>query len=101
MEDIAQYLEKRSLRWTDHIFERLAQRGICMDDVVVALGDGEIIEQYPNDYPFPSCLVLGHDMAGRILHVVCGSDGAELWLITAYSPNPFKWEECFRQRRNK
>ena len=60
VEDIAQHLEKRSLRWTDHIFERLAQRGIRMDDVIVALGNGEIIEQYPNDYPFPSCLVLGH-----------------------------------------
>jgi len=99
VEDIAWHLGESSLRWTDHIFERLLQRGIFMDDVIAALGAGEIIEQYPNDYPFPSCLVLGHDMAGRALHVVCGSDGSELWLITAYSPSPFKWAEGFRQRR--
>jgi hypothetical protein len=70
-----------------------------MDDVVDALSNGEIIEQYPNDYPFPSCLVLGRTKAGRALHVVCGSNGVELWLITAYFPNPAEWTEDYRHRR--
>ena len=86
--DIAKYVEDSSLRWTRHILERLFQRNIHIDDVKAALMDGEIIEQYPNDYPFPSCLVLGHTMTGQTLHVVCGSNGQELWLITAYFPNP-------------
>jgi len=101
VEDIARHLEKTSLRWTDHIQKRLAQRDIHKNDVKTALKNGEIIEQYPNDYPFPSCLVLGHDAAGRALHVVCGSGGTDLRLITAYLPNPFEWTEGFRQRRNK
>ena len=101
VEDIAQFVEKSLLRWTNHILERLFQRNIRIDDVKSALLSGEIIEQYPNDYPFPSCLVLGRTAAGRILHVVCGSNGEELWLITAYFPNPFEWAENFRQRRKK
>jgi len=99
IEDIAQLCKAQSLRWTNHVLERMFRRGISMDDVVSALINGEIIEQYPTDYPFPSCLVLGHTKTGKVLHVVCGSNGTELWLITTYIPSPASWSEDFRQRR--
>jgi len=70
-----------------------------MEDVVNALSNGEIIEEYPNDYPFPSCLVMGHTKEGKALHIVCGSNGVELWLITAYFPNSNEWTEDLRDRR--
>jgi len=98
-EDIERHLKEKSLIWTEHIFKKFIERNITMNDVIVALGNGEIIEQYPNDYPFPSCLVLGRDASGQILHVVCGSDGAKSILITAYSPSLFKWMDDFKQRR--
>jgi len=99
--DVVKHVENSALRWTSHILERLFQRNIRIKDVKVALTNGEIIEQYPNDYPFPSCLVLGHTSAGQPLHVVCGSNGTELWLVTAYFPNPVEWSDDFRQRRKK
>ncbi|MCL1817857.1 MAG: DUF4258 domain-containing protein [Spirochaetaceae bacterium] len=98
-EDIARLCEESSLRWTRHVLERLFQRKIRIDDVKTALAHGEIIEQYPKDYPFPSCLVLGRTREGNPLHVVCGSNGTELWLITAYFPKSAEWSEDFRQRR--
>ncbi|MDR2543641.1 MAG: DUF4258 domain-containing protein [Treponema sp.] len=101
IEDIAQLCKKQVLRWTKHILERIFRRGISMSDVENALTNGEIIEQYPTDYPFPSCLVLGKTKEGEALHVVCGSNGEELWLITAYIPNNFEWTEDFKQRRKK
>jgi hypothetical protein len=101
IEDIVLLCKKQSVRWTGHILERIFRRGIGADEVTNALTKGEIIEQYPSDYPFPSCLVLGHTAAGRPLHVVCGSNGMELWLITAYLPNPAEWTEDFKQRRKK
>jgi hypothetical protein len=99
IEDIALLCKKGAVRWTNHILQRIFCRGIGIDDVESALIGGEIIEQYPTDYPFPSCLVLGRTKAGKARHVVCGSNGAELWLITAYFPNLFEWTEDFRQRR--
>ena len=99
VEDITRLCKEQSLRWTKHILERLFQRNIRVDDVKAVLAHCEIIEQYPTDYPFPSCLVLGHTAAGYPLHVVCGSNGVELWLITAYFPNPDEWSNDFRQRR--
>jgi hypothetical protein len=88
-----------SMRWTNHVMVRLLQRGISTADVVNALMKGEIAEQYPEDYPYPSCLVLGLTISGRALHVVCGASETELWLITAYYPNPAEWTNDFRTRK--
>ena len=67
--DIRRFCEKEMLRWTSHVLIRLLQRRINTDDVVNARLNGEIIEQYPTDYPYPSCLVLGMADAERPLHV--------------------------------
>jgi hypothetical protein len=99
MNDIVDLCDADALRWTNHILGRIFRRGISTDDIKKGLINGEIIEQYPADYPFPSCLILGHTNAGKALHVVCGSNGAELWLITAYFPDQDEWSEDCRQRR--
>jgi hypothetical protein len=101
IEDIARLCGQRSIRWTGHILERLFLRSISIDDVMNALTNGEIIEQYPTDYPFPSCLVLGLTGAGKPMHIVCGSNGTELWLVTAYFPDPAEWSENFKVRREE
>ena len=99
MNDIASLCEARALRWTNHILERIFRRGIGTNDIKRVLVEGEIIEQYPSDYPFPCCLILGRAESGKALHIVCGSNGAELWLITAYFPDSAEWSEDYRQRR--
>jgi len=96
--DVAKLCNAGLLRWTNHILERIFRRGISTEDVKCALTNGEIIEQYPTDYPFPSCLILGYSAIGEALHVVCGSNGMELWLITAYFPNPTEWTEDYKKR---
>ena len=92
---------QQALRWTQHVLVRLLQRNINTDDVINALMTGEIIENYPTDYPHPSCLVLGIDINRRHLHVVCGIAEQELWLITAYYPNTTEWENDHKTRRRK
>ncbi len=93
--------ENGSIRWTGHILKRLMQRGIFQASVVQAIRSGEIIEQYPNDYPYPSCLLLGTTEAGEALHIVCGIGEGEVWLITAYHPDPDEWESDLKTRRAK
>jgi hypothetical protein len=44
-------------------------REITVDDVEKVIAEGEIIESYPDDTPYPSRLIL-HKLAGRPLHVV-------------------------------
>ena len=57
---------------TAHSQARLYERGILLADIRQAIQSGKIIEYRPDDYRCPSCLVLGVNLAGRWLHVVCG-----------------------------
>ena len=99
--DLQKLCENGSIRWTGHILKRLMQRGIFQASVVQAIRSGEIIEQYPNDYPYPSCLLLGTTEAGEALHIVCGIGEGEVWMITAYHPDPDEWESDLKTRRVK
>ena len=60
---------------------------------------GEIIEQYPDDYPFPSCLIFGYSVDNRIIHVVMSDEGTGSRTITVYFPDPEKWESDYRTRK--
>jgi hypothetical protein len=59
---------------------------------------GEIIEQYKDDQPYPSCLVLGITAASKHIHVVCGTNGQALWIITVYYPSLEKWTADYKTR---
>ena len=84
---------------TQHLQIRMRERKIKYDDIVEAIKTGEIIEQYPADYPFPSCLILGCSPNNRQLHVLCGIGNGLLWIITAYYPGVNKWENDNKTRK--
>lgn len=81
---------------TKHFADRMQERGIKYSQVKLAIQTGTIIENYPEDYPYPSCLLLGCG-----LHVVAGLGDECLWIITAYEPSLDKWETDLRTRRVK
>ena len=99
IERIRELCGNRAMRWTNHIHTRLIKRNIRIADVEQILLSGEIIERYPDDYPYPSCLVSGVGAGNNYIHVVCGISETELHLITAYYPNPAKWSEDFKLRK--
>jgi len=78
---------------------RLQERGINPSDVKNCILTGEVIEQYPNDYPHPSCLILGLSIDNKHLHSVIGVGAGYLWLITSYFPNTDKWEADNKTRK--
>lgn len=61
------------------------QRNIETDELFQSLKNGEITEKYPDDKPFPSCLVEGKTQIDRPINVVCWlSPENILVLITTY-----------------
>lgn len=91
-------------RFTDHARREMENEPfgvIRADEVLEALRMGGIIEEYPQDQPYPSCLVFGRTARGRPLHVVCAPVLSErrLVIITTYQPDPARWDAGFRQRR--
>jgi len=97
--EICQYCISHKIEWTLHVTKRLLQRGISSLDVETAILNGEIIEDYPDDYPFPSCLVIGKTNTNLVLHIVCAIGDDKLWIITAYEPSLIEWEADFRTRK--
>lgn len=78
---------------------RLNERNISVDDIMNAIDNGEIIEQYPKDFPFPSCLILGISLQNTYIHVVVSINAGKIYLITAYVPNPDKWSQDLKTRK--
>lgn len=84
-----------------HAIERMFQRDVNEEDVEQVVKNGEIIEEYPADYPYPSFLVLGY-CGSRPLHVVFAKDETEnIIVITVYEPTLGKWLEDLKTRRER
>ena len=88
-----------TIKATKHFIDRLNERSIEYDDVISAIINGEVIEEYPTSYPHPSALILCVFADDKPLHVVAGSDGEYLWLITAYYPDLSKWDSEYKIRK--
>lgn len=86
---------------TEHARIRLIERGIVINDVVSCIASGEIIKQYEDDKPLPSCLVLGRSRENKQLHIVVSMDEEFIYLITAYYPDLKRWETDYKTRREK
>lgn len=99
IEDFKLYFENGNVLWTTHCLQRMGERDISRADVKNCILNGEIIEDYPNDFPHPSCLVFGMTLNNHILHVVVASDGTHLCIITAYYPSANKFESDMKTRR--
>ena len=56
---LRKYYAEDAVFVTEHASLRFRQKGIKAKDIRVVVSNGEIIEQYPDNYPYPSCLVYG------------------------------------------
>ena len=87
--------------FSGHAIQRMFDRGIRARDVEGVISSGEIIASYPEDTPFPSCLILGFVQAQPV-HVVAAADRSSgtCYVVTVYRPDPELWDEDFRRRRS-
>lgn len=84
--------------YRQHAIKRMFEHGITQADLQAALSAGQVIEDYPNDYPLPSRLWLGY-AGNRLLHIVyADTPQGERIIITVYEPNPAHWTPDFTQR---
>ena len=83
-----------------HAIQRMYQRGVSEAEVRHVISTGEMIEEYPDDTPYTSRLVLGW-YGSRPLHVVVADnvDDQENVVITVYEPDPGEWEPDWKRRR--
>ncbi|MBU3911755.1 MAG: DUF4258 domain-containing protein [Candidatus Omnitrophica bacterium] len=74
-------------------------RGVSLEEIKYVISTGEIIENYPDDKPYPSCLIMGYVRKSEPLYVLC-SIGELLHIITVHWLDPAKWLDP-KTRREK
>ena len=58
-------IQEQRIEWRKHVLQRLAERNILQSEVLKVLLAGELIEDYPDDKPFPRLCFLHCPKAGR------------------------------------
>jgi hypothetical protein len=88
------------IEWQRHALERMMERGISRETAKNVLLSGELIEDYPNDEPYPSALFLGW-VDKEPFHVVTAFDLVTdyCFIITTYKPDSEHFESDYKTRR--
>jgi len=94
---------KWDIQYRIHATQRMFKRDISEQEIWEIIENGFIIEDYGDDFPFPSLLINGRSGKNRQLHVVLGIDrnSKRLFVITTYEPDEMKWEDNFNRRKQK
>ena len=102
MEDLIDAIRQNRLRISDHADEEAESDRLSFDEIFFSVFQGEIIEDYPDDKPYPSCLIYGDNFRGEPVHSVWAFNKETKWavLITVYRPDPDRWID-WRTRRKK
>ena len=93
-------VKEENVRITQHAQQEMVEEEITLDEVLDAISEGQILENYPHHRRGACCLVNGFTHKGRPIHIVCTTARPMLIIITVYEPKPQKWETP-TQRRHK
>lgn len=90
------------VRISEHGYDELADDGLKAREVVNGVFGAAVVEEYPDFPKGPSVLLLQKVDNGTTAHVVWGipkgHEGPAV-LVTAYKPDPARWDEHFMMRR--
>jgi len=98
-EKITGMIDSEEILISHHARVRMFERNVSTDDLITLISSGEIIEEYPEDEPCPSVLIMGL-IDAVAYHAVIAICTDHVRLITVYIPEEDKWIG-YRKRRNK
>jgi Domain of unknown function (DUF4258) len=95
-------VQYQDLIYRIHARQAMFTRSISDACVESILQSGDVIEDYPQAFPFPAKLLLGR-CNGRAIHVVAAENRSQqqVIIITAYEPTRTKWEADMKTRRKQ
>ena len=92
------------VRISEHGYEELANDGLMAREVVSGIDSAILVEDYPDFPKGASVLVLQTDTNGQPVHVVWGipkGHARPAVLVTAYRPDPARWNTEFKRRKDE
>lgn len=90
------------VRISEHGYEELAEDGLSAREVLGGVREAILVEEYPEFPKGPCALFLQKDRMGAPVHVVWGipkGHDKPVVLVTAYHPDPARWDETFTRRK--
>lgn len=101
LEKIKELIIDEEVRISEHGYDELSEDNLSITDIIDGISSAKVVEEYP-DYPKGSCiLVLQQDKVANPVHVLWGiPKGFEkpAVLITAYRPDPERWDKDYLNR---
>lgn len=100
IEEIRLKINCDQFEFSRHAVDQSILRGIRVHEVIEAITNGQVIEDYPDDKYGPSCLISGLTQANRNIHVQCSYPSRSfVKIITLYKPDLTQWDDNFTKRR--
>jgi len=101
IDNIIDAIRHNRIKITDHADEEAENDQLTFDEVYFSVLNGEVIEDYPDDKPYPSCLIYGQTFSGDPIHSVWAFNEQSKWavLITVYRPDPSQWIDWRKRRK--
>jgi Domain of unknown function (DUF4258) len=98
--EIQHKIANQQFEFSKHAVDQSITRQIRLLEIIEAIFNGQIIEDYPNDKYAPSSLICGITKAHSPIHIQASYPNRELVkIISVYRPNPKKWDKDFKVRR--
>ena len=69
----------------------MVEEDIALDEVLEAVAQGQLLENYPQHRRGACCLINGLTQNGRSIHIVCTTEQPTLIIVTVYLPKLPKW----------
>lgn len=97
-------VEQDKFRVSLHAVQELVDDGLLIEPIIRAISTAIVVEDYPGYHKGPAVLVLQFDESGEPIHLVWGIPKGEsepAVLVTAYRPDPQRWDASFTRRRQR
>ena len=98
IQDIIEAIETKQVRILDHARDEAKEDSLMLNDIFHSVRNGEIIEDYSNDKPYPSCLIYGKIDRKEPLHSV-GIQWEKEESSAYYGLSPRSHEVGWKERR--
>lgn len=102
LEKVQALAVRGEVRVSLHGYEELAADQVRVRDIIDGVATALVVEDYPDYAKGPCVLVLQQDGATPPIHVVWGIPAGQdtpAVVVTAYRPDPQRWDETWRRRR--
>jgi hypothetical protein len=96
-----QAVQAQQIKISLHAAEEALSENIARPDIEKAMMTAQFLEDYPDWWLGPCCLIWGQTDSGRDLHLVLSYSEPTVTVVTVYEPKPPRWDRPNRRGRSE